>query len=135
MEGQRSSGGGDLAAGDWVIVPFLGLDHHAAKSRRGTAEANRNPRADCSGPGDGPGGLFDGSEGSEMGVEGSDEAEEAEETDGNGHAEKVDKGKGKERAEDETWTERRMGTETGMEAGTGKRVWRCYSSGTEQKST
>ena len=44
--------------------------------------------------------AFDGSEGSETGTEGSEEEEEAEEADGNGHVEKVDKGKGKERAED-----------------------------------
>ena len=49
---------------------------------------------------------FDGSEVSEMGTEGSEEEEEAEEADradgvdGNKKAEKVDKGKGKERAED-----------------------------------
>ena len=44
--------------------------------------------------------AFNRSEGSEMGMEGSEEEEEAEEADGNGQAEKVDKGKGKERAED-----------------------------------
>ena len=44
--------------------------------------------------------AFDGSEGSETGTEGSEEEEGTEEKDGNGHVEKVDKGKGKERAED-----------------------------------
>ena len=44
--------------------------------------------------------AFDGSEGSETGTEGSEEEEEAEEADGNRQAEKVDKGKEKERAED-----------------------------------
>ena len=44
--------------------------------------------------------AFDGSEGSEMGMEESEEEEEAEEVDGNREVEKVDKGKGKERAED-----------------------------------
>ena len=44
--------------------------------------------------------AFDRSEGSETGMEGSEEEEEMEEKDGNGHVDKVDKGKGKERVED-----------------------------------
>ena len=44
--------------------------------------------------------AFDGSDGSETGTEGSEEEEEAEETDGNRQVEKIDEGKGKERAED-----------------------------------
>ena len=44
--------------------------------------------------------AFDGSEESETGMEGSEEEEETEGKDRNGHVNKQDKGKGKQRAED-----------------------------------
>ena len=43
--------------------------------------------------------AFDGSEGLETGMKGSEEEEGTEEKDGDGHVDKVDKGKGKERVE------------------------------------
>ena len=55
--------------------------------------------------------AFDGSEGSETGMEGSDKEEGTEERDGNGHVEKVDKGKGKERVEDRNVDGRKDGEE------------------------
>ena len=55
--------------------------------------------------------AFDGSEGLETGMEGSKEEEETEEKDGDGHVNKVDKGKGKERAEDGNADRRKDGDE------------------------
>ena len=63
--------------------------------------------------------AFDGSEGSETGTEESEEEEEAEEADGNREVEKVDKGKGKERAEDGNADEKKDGD--GNENGNGNR--------------
>ena len=57
--------------------------------------------------------AFDGSKGLETGMEGSEEEEEMEERDGNGHVEKVDKGKGKERVEDGNADGRNDGEEGG----------------------
>ena len=55
--------------------------------------------------------AFNGSKGLEMGTEGSKEEEETEERDGNGLVQKVDKGKGKERAEDGNADRRKDGDE------------------------
>ena len=86
--------------------------------------------------------AFDGSKGLETGTEESEEEEEAEEADGNRKAEKEDKGE-KEKRERKmgtrtgrrtgTGTETGMGMETGkqVEAETGKRAGKHYSSGTE----
>ena len=57
--------------------------------------------------------AFDGSEGSETGMEGSEEEEGTEEKDGNRHVDKVDKGKGKERAVDGNADGRKDGEEGG----------------------
>ena len=61
--------------------------------------------------------AFDGSKGSEMGMEGSEEEEGMEDKDGNGLVQKVDKGKGKERAEDGKVDGRKDGEEGGNRNG------------------
>ena len=48
-----------------------------------------------------------------MGMEGSEEKEETERKDGNGHVDKQDKGKGKQRAEDRNADGRKDGDEGG----------------------
>ena len=73
------------------------LRDHVEKQRKQTAILERIARVQEM---DREDWAFDGSEGSETGTEGSEEEEEAEEADGNGHVGNVDKGKGKERAED-----------------------------------
>ena len=65
--------------------------------------------------------AFDGSEGLETGMEGSEEEEEMEERDGNGNVEKVDKGKGKERAEDGNADGRKDGDGNREASGNGNR--------------
>ena len=61
--------------------------------------------------------AFDGSEGLETGTEGSEEEEGMEEKDGNRLVQKVDKGKGKERAEDGKVDGRKDGEEGGNRNG------------------
>ena len=56
--------------------------------------------------------AFDGSKGLETGMEGSEE-EEMKGQDGNGHVEKIDKGKGKERVEDGNESGRKHGNKGG----------------------
>ena len=56
-EGGPSSGCGDLAAGWNIIVPFLGLDFHAAGPHGRTMEADYAPIVNCPHPGAGSGSL------------------------------------------------------------------------------
>ena len=65
--------------------------------------------------------AFEGSEGSETGMEGSEEEEEAEGEDGNELVQKVNKGKGKERAEDGNMDGRKDGDRNGEAGGNGNR--------------